>query len=65
MRAVAVLGPLVVERDGVAVEVPAARQRALLAVLLGAAGPLSRDRLIDAVWGEWAPAPVRRRGWTP
>ncbi len=59
MRAVfhfGVLGPLAVERDGVAVEVSAARQRTLLAVLLGAAGPLSRDRLIDAVWGEWAPA---------
>jgi DNA-binding SARP family transcriptional activator len=51
-----VLGPLVVERDEVVVDVSAARQRTLLAVLLGAGEPLSRDRLIDAVWGEWAPA---------
>jgi len=51
-----VLGPLVVEGDGRPVEVPAGLTRALLAVLLAADGPLSRDRLIDELWGEEPPA---------
>jgi predicted ATPase/DNA-binding SARP family transcriptional activator len=52
-----VLGPLVFERDGEAVVVPSGRQRALLAVLLRDAGrPVSRDRLIDELWGEQPPA---------
>jgi predicted ATPase/DNA-binding SARP family transcriptional activator len=51
-----VLGPLVLERDGRAVPVPSGRQRSLLALLLRAGGaPLSRDRLIDELWGETPP----------
>jgi predicted ATPase/DNA-binding SARP family transcriptional activator len=54
---VGVLGPLVLERDGRAVPVPSGRQRSLLALLVAAAGvPLSRDRLIDELWGERSPA---------
>jgi predicted ATPase/DNA-binding SARP family transcriptional activator len=52
-----VLGPLVLELDGEAVPVPSGRQRSLLALLLCNAGvPLSRDRLIDELWGERPPA---------
>jgi predicted ATPase/DNA-binding SARP family transcriptional activator len=52
-----VLGPLVFERDGGLVAVPSGRQRSLLALLLMAGGvPLSRDRLIDELWGERQPA---------
>ncbi len=53
----AVLGPLVLELDGSAVPVPSGRQRSLLALLLHSAGaPLSRDRLIDELWGAQPPA---------
>ncbi len=52
-----VLGPLTFERDGQAVAVPSGRQRSLLALLLLAGGvPLSRDRLIDELWGERPPS---------
>jgi predicted ATPase/DNA-binding SARP family transcriptional activator len=52
-----VLGPLVFERDGRLVAVPSGRQRSLLALLLLAGGvPLSRDRLIDELWGDRPPA---------
>ena len=52
-----VLGPLSLERDGRAVALPSGRQRSLLALLLMAGGvPLSRDRLIDELWGEHPPA---------
>jgi predicted ATPase/DNA-binding SARP family transcriptional activator len=52
-----VLGPLVLEREGAAVAIASARQRVLLAVLLEAGGvPVSRDRLIDELWGEHPPA---------
>ncbi len=52
-----VLGPLVLERDGRAVPLPSGRQRSLLALLLlGGGVPLSRDRLIDELWGERPPA---------
>jgi predicted ATPase/DNA-binding SARP family transcriptional activator len=52
-----VLGPLVLERNGRAVTLPSGRQRSLLALLLMADGvPLSRDRLIDELWGERPPA---------
>ena len=52
-----VLGPLVFERDGEPVAVPGGHQRFLLALLLMAGGvPLSRDRLIDELWGERPPA---------
>jgi len=50
-----VLGPLVVERDGQVVELPAGHVKTLLAVLLAADGPVSRDRLIDELWGEQPP----------
>jgi predicted ATPase/DNA-binding SARP family transcriptional activator len=52
-----VLGPLEVERDGELVPLGSGRQRALLALLLMAGPePLSRDRLVDEVWGEQPPA---------
>ena len=52
-----VLGPLVLERDGRAVPLPSGRQRSLVALLLlGGGVPLSRDRLIDELWGERPPA---------
>jgi predicted ATPase/DNA-binding SARP family transcriptional activator len=51
-----VLGPLVFERDGQTVPLPSGRQRSLLALLLLAGGvPLSRDRLIDELWGDRPP----------
>lgn len=53
---IGVLGPLVLERNGQPVGLPRGRPRALLAVLLAAGGPLSRDRLIDELWGECPPA---------
>ena len=52
-----VLGPLVLEREGQPIALPSGRQRSLLALLLLAGGvPLSRDRLIDELWGERPPA---------
>jgi predicted ATPase/DNA-binding SARP family transcriptional activator len=52
-----VLGPLELERDGRSVPLPSGRQRTLLALmLLGGGVPLSRDRLIDELWGERPPA---------
>jgi predicted ATPase/DNA-binding SARP family transcriptional activator len=52
-----VLGPLVLERDGGVVPLPSGRQRSLLALLLlGGGVPLSRDRLIDELWGSDPPA---------
>jgi predicted ATPase/DNA-binding SARP family transcriptional activator len=52
-----VLGPLVLELDGVVVPVPSGRQRSLLALLLRGGGTaVSRDRLIDELWGERPPA---------
>ena len=66
------LGPLVCERDGEPVPLPSGRQRSLLALLLmgagpggghrgppaagGGWGPVSRDRLIDELWGARPPA---------
>jgi predicted ATPase/DNA-binding SARP family transcriptional activator len=51
-----VLGPLEIERDGEIVPLGSGRQRVLLALLLMAGGePLSRDRLVDEVWGERPP----------
>ncbi len=52
-----VLGPLRLERDGQSVPLPSGRQRSLLALLLMSSGvPLSRDRLIDELWGESQPS---------
>ncbi|HEY2160709.1 MAG TPA: BTAD domain-containing putative transcriptional regulator [Solirubrobacteraceae bacterium] len=53
-----VLGPFVFEHDGHAVPVPSGRQRSLLALLLAEGAPLSRDRLIDELWGERPPSSV-------
>ena len=51
------LGPLTFERDGQVVAVPSGRQRSLLALLLLAGGvPLSRDRLIEELWGDRPPS---------
>ena len=51
-----ILGPLEVERDGRLVKVGAAKQRALLAILLLHANHVvSRDRLIDGLWGQQPP----------
>ncbi|MEN8234143.1 MAG: AfsR/SARP family transcriptional regulator, partial [Actinomycetota bacterium] len=52
-----VLGPIEVEVGGEVVAVPAARQRALLALLLVHAGEvLSADRIIEDLWGEDLPS---------
>jgi DNA-binding SARP family transcriptional activator len=51
-----ILGSLEVRRDGRAVSLPAAKQRALLAILLLHAGEVvASDRLIDGLWGETPP----------
>jgi predicted ATPase/DNA-binding SARP family transcriptional activator len=47
----------VLERESRSITLPSGRQRSLLALLLMASGaPLSRDRLIDELWGEHPPA---------
>jgi YVTN family beta-propeller protein len=52
-----ILGLLEVRENGQPVDVGGGKQRALLAVLLLAAGEtVSTDRLIDALWGESPPA---------
>jgi WD40 repeat protein/DNA-binding SARP family transcriptional activator len=52
-----ILGPLEVARDGEAIVLGAAQQRALLAVLVLHRGDLvSIDRLTEELWGERAPA---------
>jgi DNA-binding SARP family transcriptional activator len=52
-----VLGPLEVVRDGRTLELGAGKQRTLLVVLLlNANEVVSTDRLIEALWGETAPA---------
>jgi predicted ATPase/DNA-binding SARP family transcriptional activator len=52
-----VLGQLTAERDGVAVALPGQKPRVLLAVLLMNRGrPVTVDQLVEALWGERAPA---------
>jgi ABC-type transport system substrate-binding protein/DNA-binding SARP family transcriptional activator/DNA-binding beta-propeller fold protein YncE len=52
-----VLGPLEVIADGAAVPLGGPKQRALLAMLaLHANEPVSRDRLVDGIWGDRLPA---------
>jgi YVTN family beta-propeller protein len=52
----AVLGALVVQRDGEDLPLGGPKQRALLAILLLSANQaVSRDRLIDGIWGERPP----------
>ncbi|MEU0554295.1 BTAD domain-containing putative transcriptional regulator [Dactylosporangium sp. NPDC006015] len=54
------LGPLAVHVDGRPVEVPAARDRVLLAMLLLHPGRVvTVDQLVDAVWGDRAPVTAR------
>src|SRR5262249_22709073 len=56
-----VLGPVEVRIDGGALSLGGPKQRALLALLLLDANEIvSRDRLIDALWGERAPASAQR-----
>ena len=51
-----ILGSIGAWRDGVPVSIGGPKQRALLAVLLiNANRPVSRDRLIEALWGESPP----------
>jgi peptide/nickel transport system substrate-binding protein len=53
----AILGPVEVRHDGDTVPVGGPKQRALLAMLLLADGtPVSRDALIEGLWGERPPA---------
>src|SRR4051812_40324973 len=59
MLVVRVLGPVTVERDGVAREIGSTKQRLLLAVLVASRGPVSRSRLIDALWPEDPPPSAR------
>jgi SARP family transcriptional regulator, regulator of embCAB operon len=52
-----VLGPVRVERDGVALPLDSQRAKAVLAALVLDLGrPVSVDRLIEAVWGEQPPS---------
>ena len=54
------LGPLVVERDGVGIDLGPPKQRAMLAVLAHEAGRvISTDWLATAVWGDDWPASVQ------
>src|SRR6266705_2291187 len=54
------LGPLAVSRDGAPIARGGQKLRALLAVLLLEANQVvSRDRLIDALWGEDPPETAR------
>ena len=56
----AVLGTVTVVDDGVRVPVASPKQRVLLSVLLSRPGaPVCDDVLIDALWGENAPATAR------
>jgi DNA-binding SARP family transcriptional activator len=56
-----ILGPLEVRREGRPVHIGAAKERALLAMLLLHAGePVSVDRLIDELWGNSPPATARK-----
>jgi DNA-binding SARP family transcriptional activator len=56
-----VLGPLEVRIDGRPLALGGPKQRALLALLLlNGNEVVSRDRLIDSLWGERAPEIVQR-----
>src|SRR5262249_59229642 len=57
----AVLGPVEVRIDGRVLPLGGPKQRALLALLLlNANKAVSRDRLVDGLWGERPPASARR-----
>jgi peptide/nickel transport system substrate-binding protein len=56
-----ILGPVELEIDGRGVELGGGKQRALLALLLLHANEaISRDRVIDALWGAQPPASVQQ-----
>jgi len=56
-----ILGPLEVGDEGSPIVLPAAKQRALLAILLLHANePVSGDRLIEELWGGQPPASARK-----
>jgi DNA-binding SARP family transcriptional activator len=55
------LGPFEMLHDGIPVPIPAAKQRAVLAILLlHAGGTVSGQRLIDELWGERVPVSARK-----
>ena len=54
-----VLGGLEVWRNGQALPLGAAKQRALLGLLLIRRGEVGRDVLVEALWGEWPPNGAR------
>ncbi len=53
---VRVLGPIEVERDGESHRIGSPKQRLLVALLAGQRTPISRTRLVDALWGDEPPA---------
>ncbi len=55
MLRVRVLGAVGADRDGHAITIASQKQRVLLAVLAARNGPVSRARLIDALWPESPP----------
>ena len=55
------LGPIAVRDAGQAIPLGGPKQQSVLAILLlNANEPVSRDRLIDLVWGESPPETVQR-----
>lgn len=53
---VGVLGPIEVKRSGESLRIGSPKQRLLVALLAGHQGPMSRTRLVDALWGDEPPA---------
>ncbi len=53
---VRVLGVIEVETGGEARPVSSPKQRLVLALLVAARGPVSRERLVDALWGDEPPS---------
>ena len=61
-----ILGPLEALENGGRVGLGGAKQRAVLAVLLLHANEVvSRDRLIDELWGEDPPETATTMNWRP
>lgn len=57
---VRLLGPVEVEVDGRPSDLRGPKERAVLALLATAAGPVSQDRLIDQLWGSEPPPSARK-----